>query len=70
MAKKSKRPRTEAQIAAEEAYAAKHEIIQVNVKWKAKADVKMFKALRKRFDMTDSAIVRMAVKKLADESNK
>lgn len=70
MAKKSKRPRTEAQIAAEEAYAAKHEIIQVNVKWKAKADVKMFKGLRKRFDMTDSAIVRMAVKKLADESNK
>lgn len=68
---KPKRTRTKAQVAAEEAYAAKHEIIQVNVKWKAKADVKMFKALRKRFpDDTDSAIVRKAVKELAAKGNK
>lgn len=66
-----KRKRTEAQIAAEEAYAASREIIQVNVKWKAKADVQMFKKLRKRFpDVSDSMIVRKAVKELAAKSNK
>ena len=68
---KTKRPRTEAQVAAEAAYAAAREIIQVNVKWKAKSDVKMFKALRKRFpDDTDSAIVRKTVKELAMRTNK
>lgn len=67
---KSKRPRTEAQIAAEEAYAAKHEIIQINIKMKAKADVKMWKKLRKRFpDEKDSGIARLAIKKLVEESN-
>lgn len=68
---KAKRPRTEAQIAAEAAYSAKHEIIQVNLKFKAKEDVKMFKKLRDRFpDETDSAIVRKAVKLLASKSNR
>lgn len=70
MAKKAKRPRTEAQIAAEEAYAAKREIIQVNIKFKSAADVRMFKRLRERFDETDSAIVRMAVKALDKKSNR
>lgn len=71
MAKKSKRPRTEAQIAAEQAYSAAHEIIQVNLKFKTKADVAMFKKLRARFDgEADSAIVRKAVKELAAKSNK
>ena len=70
MAKKSKRLRTEAQIAAEEAYAAKHEIIQVNIKFKSATDVRMFKRLRERFDETDSAIVRMAVKALDKKSNR
>lgn len=67
---KAKRARTEAQIKAEEAYAASREIIQVNIKFKAVADVSMMKKLRKRFpDETDSAIIRMAVKKLADKAN-
>jgi len=67
---KSKRQRTDAQVAAEEAYAASREIIQVNIKMKAKADVKMWKKLRKRFpDLTDPAIARAAIKKLADEEN-
>jgi len=67
---KPKRPRTEAQIAAEAAYAAKHEIIQVNVKMKAKADLKMWKRLRERFpDLTDPKIARIAIKKLAEEEN-
>jgi len=67
---KAKRPRTEAQIAAEEAYAANRAIIQVNIKFKSEADVKMFKKLRARFeDETDSAIVRMAVKRLAATKN-
>lgn len=62
---KAKRPRTEAQIEAEAAYAAKHEVIQVNVKWKKAEDLKMFKRLRKRFEgEADSAIVRAAVKAL------
>ena len=65
-----KRPRTDAQIAAEAAYAAAHEVVQVNVKFKAAADVKMFKQLRARFDgESDSAIVRLAVKKLAASKN-
>lgn len=47
------------------------EYIQVNVKWKAKADVKMFEKLRKRFDgVSDSGIVRLAVKELAGKVNK
>ena len=67
---KPKRPRTEAQIAAEAVYAAKHEIIQVNVKMKAKADLKMWKRLRERFpDLTDPKIARIAIKKLAEEEN-
>ena len=67
---KPKRPRTKAQIAAEAAYAAKHEIIQVNVKMKAKADLKMWKRLRERFpDLTDPKIARIAIKKLAEEEN-
>ena len=71
MAKKSKRPRTEAQIAAEEKYAATHEVIQVNVRMKSKADLKMWKALRERFpDLTDPAIARLAFKKLEDGGNK
>ncbi len=67
----AKTKRTEAQIEAEAAYAAKHEIIQINLKMKAKADVKMFKGLRKRFPgMKDSAIARLAVKELAEKTNK
>lgn len=67
---KAKRPRTDAQAEAEARYAAKTEIIQVNVKWKSAADVKMFKALRARFDgESDSAIVRAAVKELARKKN-
>lgn len=67
---KPKRPRTEAQIAAEAAYAAEREIIQVNIKFKSAADVKMFKKLRARFDgEADSAIIRTAVKRLADTKN-
>ena len=67
---KAKRPRTEAQIAAEEAYAAKREIIQVNIKFKSAADVKMFKKLRARFEgESDSAIIRTAVKRLAATKN-
>lgn len=67
---KPKRPRTQAQIDAEAAYAAEREIIQINLKMKAKADVKMWKKLRKRFPgETDPAIARMAIKKLADEGN-
>lgn len=69
MAKK-KTARTEAQIAAEERYAASREIIQVNIKFKSAADVKMFKRLRARFeDERDSAIVRKAVKELAAKRN-
>lgn len=45
--------------------------IQVNVKFKAKADVKMFEKLRKRFEgESDSGIVRKAVRELAAKSNK
>lgn len=68
--KKATAPRTKAQVKAEARYAASREIIQVNIKFKSKADVKEFKKLRKRFpEDTDPAIVRMAVKKLMDESN-
>jgi hypothetical protein len=45
--------------------------VQVNVKFKSAADVKMFQKLRERFeDETDSGIVRIAVKRLAAKSNK
>lgn len=67
---KAKKPRTEAQIRAEAAYAATREIIQVNIKFKSEADVKMFKRLRERFEgETDSSIVRAAVKELARKKN-
>lgn len=67
---KPKRPRTEAQIKAEEAYAASREIIQINSKMKAKEDVKMWKRLRKRFpDLKDTAIAKMAFKRLDAETN-
>lgn len=69
MSKKS-RPRTEAQAEAEARYAATHESIQVNIKFKSAADVRMFKKLRERFeDESDSAIVRLAVKALAAKRN-
>lgn len=68
---KPKRTRTDAQIAAEAAYAATHEVIQVNVKFKSKEDLKMFKKLRERFpDDKDPAIIRKAVKLLASKSNR
>lgn len=47
------------------------EYVQVNVKFKSAADVKMFEKLRARFEgESDSGIVRLAVKKLAEKSNK
>lgn len=68
MAKKVKHPaqaRYQAKKAAEGAY------IQVNVKFKSKADVKMFEKLRVRFeDESDSGIVRKAVRELAAKGNK
>jgi hypothetical protein len=64
------RKRTQAQIDAEAAYAAEREIVQVNVKWKAAADVEMWKELRERFrGLTDSGIARMAIKELAATGN-
>lgn len=70
MAKTKKRERSEAQIAAEAAYAATHKVIQVNVKWKTAADVAAFKKLRDRFDgVSDSGIVRLAIKKLSGAKN-
>ena len=59
---KPKRTRTDAQIAAEAAYAATHEVIQVNVKFKSKEDLKMFKKLRERFPETLRTTVRENVK--------
>jgi hypothetical protein len=65
------RKRTAAQIEAEAAYAATHEAVQVNVKWKTPTDVKMWKKLRERFpDLKDSGIARLAVKELAKKGNK
>lgn len=65
------RKRTQAQIDAEAAYEASREIVQINVKWKAEKDVAMFEKLRKRFpDLTDTGIVRMAVKELAGKKNR
>ena len=65
------RKRTQAQIDAEAAYEASREIVQINVKWKAEKDVAMFAKLRKRFpDLTDTGIVRMAVKELAGKGNR
>ena len=67
MAKKIKHPaqaRYQAKKEAEGAY------VQVNVKFKAAADVKMFDGLRRRFDkLSDSGIVRLAVKELASKKN-
>ena len=54
------------QAAKEEARA----YVQVNVKFKSGADVKMFEKLRRRFpDLSDSGIVRRAVKELASKGN-
>lgn len=65
------RKRTQAQIDAEAAYEADREIVQVNVKWKATADVEMWKRLRERFpDKTDTGIARMAIKELAKKGNR
>ena len=44
--------------------------VQVNVKFKSAADVKMFERLRERFEsLSDSGIVRLAVKELARKKN-
>ena len=65
------RKRLKSQIEAEARYEATHKIIQVNVRWKTAKDIAMFEALRKRFpDMTDSGIMRMAVKELAGRENR
>jgi hypothetical protein len=60
--------------AAKQRYDAKKtaagEHVQINVKFKSAADVKMFKQLRDRFEgESDSGIVRMAVKKLSEDKN-
>lgn len=63
-----------AKHAAKQRYDAKKtaagEHVQINVKFKSAADVRMFKELRERFEgIPDSGIVRMAVKKLAEQKN-
>ncbi len=46
------------------------EHIQVSLKLKAKADVDLFQALRRRFpDLTDTGIVRLAVRELSGKRN-
>lgn len=58
---------------AQQRYQAKKaaEYVQVNVKFKSAADVKMFKKLRDRFEgESDSGIVRLAVRELASRKNK
>ena len=69
----SKRPPAlkKAQAAYEAAQLEQGAHIQVNLKLKASADIKAFGKLRKRFpDLTDTGIVRMAVKELAGKGNK
>lgn len=71
----TKAPKKPAKNAAQQRYAAKKTAegahVQVNVKFKSAADVKMFEKLRARFEgESDSGIVRIAVKKLAEKSNK
>jgi hypothetical protein len=70
MGKAKKPTKHAAQQRYEAAKVAEGAHIQVNIKFKSEADVKMFKKLRARFeDETDSAIVRMAVKRLAATKN-
>jgi len=67
MAKKVKHPAQARYQAAKEAAGA---YVQVNVKFKTAADVKMFERLRERFEgKSNSAIVRLAVKELAARKN-
>lgn len=68
MAKKQPKHKAQAQYQARKE--AEGAYVQVNVKWKTAADVKMFEALRERFDdLSDSGIVRKAVKELAAKKN-
>lgn len=71
----TKAPKKPAKHAAQQRYEAKKTAegahVQVNIKFKSAADVKMFEKLRARFEgVSDSGIVRIAVKKLSEKSNK
>jgi len=69
MAKKKTKHAAQQRYDAAKTEAGQH--IQINLKLKTAADVKMFQKLRERFEgETDSGIVRLAVKKLAEKSNK
>lgn len=71
MTKKPRNPKFEPQARYQAKKEAEGAYVQVNVKFKTAADVKMFERLRERFEgESDSAIVRKAVKELAAKGNK